>query len=163
MNGKLVGAAVGAVLENSEAIKNVSAPTVNAAGGALQVIFGTIWKSIAISAALMVVWFVTYIFTYVLAGTNVVGSPKVMFLLGAFNFLILPAIVLAREVFRVSKGVRVKNAVQKEQARVEREAKEAEYAKAIEAWNIQQQQAAQDNQQQAAPATMAMPQVPQYN
>lgn len=152
MNSKLLGTAVGVALENHEAIRQAGAPAINAAGGALQVIFRTFWKSIAVGAGLLLVWFVTYVSTYILTGTNVVGSPGVMMLFGVFLFLVMPSIILIREANKVSKAVAAKNKAQREAVQAQQDAQAAEHARAMEAWQASQQNA----------PTQALPYQPQY-
>jgi type VI protein secretion system component VasK len=127
MSGKLLGTAVGVALENHEAIRNVSAPAINAVGGVVQIIFRTFWKSTVVGLGLLVVWFASFAFTYILGGTNVLGSPTFTALFGLFLFLVLPSIICVREARRVTKDVARKNQAQ----RAERAARQAEYSQQL--------------------------------
>lgn len=148
MNGKLLGTAVGVALENQEAIRNASAPTMNALGGVAQVIFRTFWKSTVVGFTLMVTWVAAFGFTSFLAGPTFLGDPMFLFSFGLFLFLVLPFIICVRETRRVSKSVAAKNKGQRVAAQQAREAREAEYAQAMAQWQAQQELEQAQAQQQ---------------
>jgi hypothetical protein len=151
MSSKLLGTAVGVALENREQLKTLGQPTFNAVGGVFQVIFGAMWKSTVVGLGLMVVWFASFAFSYILGGTNVLGSPTVMFLFGIFMFMVMPTIVLIRESKRVSKKVSAKNEAQRLAVQQEREAQAAANAQATANWNAQQAQLQAQFQPQQQP------------
>lgn len=138
MSAKLLGTAVGVALENQEAIRNASAPAMNMAGGVGKVIWGTWWKSTVVGLGLLVVWFASFAFTYILGGTTALGDPTLMALFGVFLFVVMPALVMVREAKRVSKAVNAKNRALKEQAQAETAAREAEYARGVAEWRERQ-------------------------
>lgn len=160
MSGKVLGTAVNLALQNHEAIRNVAAPAVNTATGVAQVIFRTMWKSTLVGLGLMVVWFAAFASTYILGGTNILGRPVTMALFGLFLFIGLPTIILIRESLKMSKTVAAKNEAMKEQARLDTEAREAEYARATAEWREQQERQAQvDPRFQPQPQTQPLPQL----
>lgn len=160
MSGKVLGTAVSLALQNHEAIRNASAPAMNAATGVAQVIFKTMWKSTLVGLGLMVVWFAAFASTYILGGTNVLGRPVFMAMFGLFMFIGLPTIILIRESRKMSKTVAAKNKAMKEQARLDAEAQQLAYAQAVAEWQEQQQREAQfDPQFQPQTQTQPLPQL----
>lgn len=135
---KLLGTAVGIALQNHEAIREAGAPAMNAVGGVFQVIWRTMWKSTLIGLGLMVVWFVSFVFTYLLGGSAILASPVFMFPFGIFMFVIMPAIVMVREGRRVGKTVAAKNDAQRAMAQQEHFAREQQHAQAVTNWQAQQ-------------------------
>lgn len=168
MNTKMLGTAVGIALENREALKTASAPTVNAATGVFQVIFRTMWKSVAVNTAIMMVWMATFISVYVFGGANnFVATPGFMAVLALVVFMVTPTVIFIREIRKVSKVVAAKNQAHRVAAQKERQQREAENAQAIAAWEahqaMQQYQQMQYQQMpyQQVPQTRQMPQMPQ--
>lgn len=147
----MLGMAVGAVIENREAIANASAPVRNVASGAVHVVFATIWKSAVVQAAFIAIWVAIYVFTTLLglSMVNVTANPMFLLSFGLFLSLLVPSVVFAREVYRAANTVKVKNAEQRVKAKQEREQAEAKYAEAVAAWEASQQ---------SVPITQPMPQ-----
>jgi hypothetical protein len=137
---KLLGMAVGAALENRDALQHVAVPAKNVAGGVGKVIWGTWWKSTVVGFGLLVVWFASFAFTYILGGTVALGDPTLMALFGVVLFVVMPAIVLLREVKRVGKTVTAKNDAHRKFVEFERNAQAEQNAKAISDWQAQQAQ-----------------------
>lgn len=137
---KLLGMAVGAALENHEALRNASVPAKNAVTGAGQVIFRTWWKSTVVGFGLLVVWFASFAFTYILGGTLALGDPTFMGLFAVVLFVVMPTIVFLRESRRVSKDVTAKNAAHRKFVEFERQAQDEQNARAIADWQASQVQ-----------------------
>lgn len=169
MNGKMLGTAVGVALENREAIKNMSAPAMNASIGAGKVIFATFWKSIVFGLACIVVWFFAFVTTTVLTGSYFFVSPNFTAFFGLFLFLGLPILILVKETRKEKQVVQMKNMKQRAAAAEERQRREAEFAQQAQMQEQQNQQAmlfAQQQQQQFLawqqaqqnnPATLPLP------
>lgn len=137
---KLLGMAVGAALENHEALRSASVPAKNAVTGVGQVIFRTWWKSTVVGFGLLVVWFASFAFTYLLGGTLALGDPTFMGLFAVVMFVVMPTIVFLRESRRVSKDVTAKNDAHRKFVEFERQAQEERNAKALAEWNTHQAQ-----------------------
>lgn len=141
---KLLGMVVGAALENREALQNVGVPAKNVAGGVGKVIWGTMWKSTVLGFGIILVWAASFVCTYMLGrGNSVMGQPMVTVLLGLFLFLIMPALVLAREVRRVGKNVTAKNSAHWKFVDAEQKAQEERERQAMAHYNAQQNSGAQ--------------------
>lgn len=138
---KLLGMAVGAALENREALQNVGVPAKNVAGGVGKVIWGTMWKSTVLGIGVFLVWAATFICTYMLGrGNSVMGQPMVTVLLGLFLFLVMPVLVAVRETRRVGKAVTAKNDAHWKFVEFERNAQAEQDRQAIANLNAQQAQ-----------------------
>lgn len=138
---KLLGMAVGAALENREALQNVGVPAKNVAGGVGKVIWGTMWKSTVLGFGIILVWAAAFICTYMLGrGNSVMGQPMVTVLLGLFLFLVMPVLVAVRETRRVGKAVTAKNDAHWKFVEFERNAQAEQDRQAIANLNAQQAQ-----------------------
>lgn len=157
MNTKLIGAAVGAALENRETLQNMSAPVRNAAGGAAKTVFNSIWKTLAVNGAILIIWLAAFMASYVITGSPALGKADFMTFLAILMFLIVPPVVFIRETRKQSKAVTAKNRASREAAARSRAEAEARNAQAIEAWNIAQQQEAQTQQFNTVPVTQTAP------
>lgn len=141
---KLLGMVVGAALENREALQNVGVPAKNVAGGVGKVIWGTMWKSTVLGFGIILVWAASFVCTYMLGrGNSVMGQPMVTVFLGLFLFLVMPALVLAREVRRVGKNVTAKNNAHWKFVDAEQKAQEERERQAMAHYNAQQNSGAQ--------------------
>lgn len=172
-SGKLLGTAVGVALQNQEAIRRATAPAMNTVGGVATLIFRTAWKSAALGAGFLVVWFAAFATSYILGGTNVLARPTAMFLFGIFLFVVLPTVVFLLESKKVRKSVAAKNQAQREAyqahmaqvaAQQEREEQERREAAEFAAYQQAQQEKAfaeyRQAQQAYTPQTEVLPQQP---
>lgn len=141
--GKMIGNAVGVVLENQGAIKDMGAPVANHAQSVLQVAVGTLWKSIVAGAAMLALWFGIFVVSYLSTNSTMFIKPIFMGLFGIFLFVFLPLLVGLREIALVRKKheqravvIRANKAVRDKQ----REAAQAELMAQLEAQQYMQQQ-----------------------
>lgn len=100
---KIVSAAVGAALANTEHLKPVVAPVVMGLRGAMLVIWGTIWKTFLFQIATGVLWMGAGMFSYILLGNRMLLDASGTLVLAFLIFLGIPVTVFILEILRVRK------------------------------------------------------------
>lgn len=148
MNTKLLGTAVGVALNNREALQSVSAPVMNVGQGAAQVIFRTLWKSTVVGVAMILVWIFMFGTIYILSGSPIMTHPGFLSFFGLVLFIVLPVVIFTKEARKVSKNVKEKNRISRENAANEKAVQAAQHQEAVAMWQAQQDFQAQQAQQQ---------------
>ena len=139
---KILGAALGAALQNHEAIKRVGAPAAAHVGGGFKVIWNTLWKTTVLNIGIMMMWLAAFAASYMLTVNPVLGSPMFMGFLALVIFIFSPMAVFIREARRMGRVMAARKVERDAAAAFEQEQQEAQYAQMLAAWEAQQGQEA---------------------
>jgi hypothetical protein len=98
----VLNTAVGAAIANRAQLKEASAPLVGTGKAAVEVLWGTVWKTFVAQLAFLTLWIGLFVFTYLATHSYFLMASSAATMLTWFvGFVVIPMAVLISEIIRV--------------------------------------------------------------